>query len=139
MKRHSALDIAFMKSFAEKLAKARDKAKEVDGISFEKFAELLGVTRAGLHKYLKERSVPGLDVLERARRLGVEVKYGDLNVNLIKKRARKASASPEAQMILPLALENLTDQNISVELAPKKPNTIELNLTIRFSKRPARF
>jgi predicted transcriptional regulator len=138
MKRHSPLDKAFMKAFAEKLAKARDKAKRVEGTSFEKFAELLGVTRAGLHKYLREKSVPSLDVLERARRLGVEVKYGELDVDMIKKRARNDASSPEAQMILPLALENLTDKSITVELAPRKPNAIELNLTIRFSKKPAR-
>jgi transcriptional regulator with XRE-family HTH domain len=138
MKKHSPIDKAFMKAFAEKLVKARDKAKRVDGTSFERFAELLGVTRAGFHKYLKEKSVPSLDVLERARRLGVEVKYGELDVDLIKKRAKKDAASPEAQMILPLALENLTDQNISVELAPRKPNSIELNVTIRFSQKHAR-
>jgi transcriptional regulator with XRE-family HTH domain len=138
MKRHSAVDIAFMKAFADKLAKARDKAKKADGISFEKFAELLGVTRAGLHKYLKKKSVPGLDVLEKARRLGVEVKYGELDIGLIKKRARKDATSPEAQMILPLALENLSDQNIIVELAPKKPNAIELNVTIRFLQKRAK-
>ena len=43
-----------------------------------------------------------------------------------------------SQMILPLALENLTDQNISIELAPKKPNAIELNVTIRFSQKHER-
>jgi transcriptional regulator with XRE-family HTH domain len=138
MKKHSPVDIAFMKSFAEKLSKARDKAKKDDGTTFERFAELLGVTRAGLHKYLKEKSVPSLDVLERARRLGVEVKYGELDIDMIRKRARKDAASPEGQMILPLALENLSDQNISVELAPKKPNSIELNVTIRFAQKRAR-
>jgi transcriptional regulator with XRE-family HTH domain len=137
MKRHSHVDKAFMRSFAAKLTQAREKAKRIDGTSFERFAELLGVTRAGLHKYLKEKSVPSLDVLERARRLGVEVKYGELDIDLIKKRAKKDATSPEAQMILPLALENLTDQNVSVELAPKKPNAIELNVTIRFL--PKRF
>jgi transcriptional regulator with XRE-family HTH domain len=138
MKKHSHVDKAFMSSFAAKLSGARDRAKRIDGVSFEKFAELLGVTRAGLHKYLKEKSVPSLDVLERARRLGVEVKYGELNIEMIKRRAKKDPASPEAQMILPLALENLTDQNISIELAPKKPNAIELNVTIRFSRKNAR-
>ncbi len=138
MKKHSPVDIAFMRSFAEKLSKARDKAKKDDGTSFERFAKLLGVTRAGLHKYLKEKSVPSLDVLERARNLGVEVKYGELDIHMIRNRARKDAASPEAQMILPLALENLTDQNISIELAPKKPNSIELNVTIRFAQKRAR-
>jgi transcriptional regulator with XRE-family HTH domain len=135
MKRHTAIDQAFMKTFAEKLTEARARAKKLDGTSFEKFAEMLGVTRAGLHKYLREKSVPSLDILARARRLGIEVKYGELNIEMIKKRAKKDAASPEAQMILPLALENLTDQNISVELAPRKPNSIELNVTIRFSRK----
>lgn len=99
---------------------------------------MLGVTRAGLHKYLHEKNVPSLDILEKARALGVEVGYGDLNVNLIKKRAKKDRNSAEAQMILPLVLENLTDQNISVELGDKKPNAIELNVTIRFSRKSAR-
>ncbi|MGD0468843.1 MAG: hypothetical protein ABSA54_10765 [Terriglobales bacterium] len=87
---------------------------------------------------MKEKSVPSLDVLERARRLGVEVNYGDLDVSLIKKRAKKDRNSPEAQMMLPLALESLTDQNITVEVGPRKPNAIELNVTIKFSQKRAR-
>jgi predicted transcriptional regulator len=135
MKRHSPRDTAFLKKFAEELVKARDKAKAAKGTSFADFAEMLGVTRAGFHKYLTEKSVPSLDVLERARQLGVEVKYGDLDVSLIKKRARKDKNSPEAQMMLPLALENLTDQNITVEVGARKPNAIELNVTIKFSQK----
>ena len=57
---------------------------------------------------------------------------------MIKKRAQKDAASPEAHMILPLALEHLTDQNTIVELAPKKPNAMQLNVTIRFSQKHAR-
>lgn len=133
MKRHSARDKEFMRVFAEKLRDARDKAKK-QGTNYEQFAHKLGVTRAGLHKYLNEKNVPSLDILERAKALGVEVRYGDLNVDLIKKRAGKDPNSSEAQMLLPLALDNLTDRNISVELAAKKPNAIELNVTIKFAK-----
>jgi predicted transcriptional regulator len=138
MKRHSPADKAFLKKFAEELVKARDKTKAADGASFAEFSEMLGITRAGLHKYLKEKSVPSLDVLERARMLGLEVKYGDLDVSLIKKRAKKDRNSPEAQMMLPLALESLTDQNITVQVGPRKPNAIELNVTIKFSQTRAR-
>jgi len=138
MKRHSPVDKAFLKKFAEELLKARDNAKAADGRSFAEFAEMLGVTRAGLHKYLKEKSIPSLDVLERARMLGVDVKYGDLDVSLIKKRAKKDRNSPEAQMMLPLALESLTDQNITVEVGHRKPNALELNVTIKFSRKRAR-
>jgi transcriptional regulator with XRE-family HTH domain len=137
MKPHSLADKAFLKKFAEELTKARDTAKKNTGISFADFATRLGMTRAGLHKYLKEKSVPSLDVLERARQLGVEVKYGDLDFNLIKRRAKKDRNSPEAQMMLPLALENLTDQNVTIEVGPRRPNAIELNVTIKFSQKRA--
>ena len=68
----------------------------------------------------------------------MEVNYGDLDVSLIKKRAKKDRNSPEAQMMLPLALESLTDQNITVEVGPRKPNAIALNVTIKFSQKRAR-
>jgi transcriptional regulator with XRE-family HTH domain len=138
MKPHSPRDKAFMKVFAKKLHDAREEAKRKDGLSYEQFAEKLGVTRAGLHKYLNEQSVPSLDTLERARAMGVEVRYGDLAVDLIKKRAKEDDTSAEAQMILPLALANLTDQNVSVEVAGKKPNAIELNVKITFSQKRSR-
>jgi transcriptional regulator with XRE-family HTH domain len=137
MKSHSPRDRAFLHKFAEKLSQARKKAREVDNTSFEAFAQLLGVTRAGLHKYLKEQSMPSLDILERARQLGVEVKYGELDLGLIKRRAKRNESSTEAQMLLPLAIESLTQQNITVEVGQKRPNAIELNVTIRFSSKRA--
>ncbi len=127
-----------MKVFAEKLGEARNEAKRKHGISAEKFAQELGVTRAGLYKYLNEENVPSLDILERAKVLGVEVKYGDLDLDLIKARAKKDATSPEAQMLLPLAIQGLTDQNITVEVGPRKPNAIALNVTIKFSPKVAR-
>lgn len=138
MKRHSARDTAFKKVFAEKLRQARDEAKRERGISAEKFAQELGVTRAALYKYLNEENVPGLDILERAKVLGVEVKYGELDLDLIRARAKKDTTSPEAQMLLPIAIQGLTDQNITVEVGPRKPNAIALNVTIQFSPKAAR-
>jgi hypothetical protein len=96
--------------------------------------ERLGVTRAGLYKYLNQENVPSLDILERAKALGIEVKYGDLDPDLIRARAKKDTASPEAQMLLPLAIQGLTDQNITVEVGPREPNAIALNVTIKFSQ-----
>lgn len=139
MKRHSPRDKAFLKVFADKLRKRRQEAKQEENVSYEAFANSLGITRAGFNKYLNEKSVPTLAVLEKARsEWGIEVKYGELDIDLIKRRAKKDDESPEAQMILPLALEKLTDQNITVEVGPKKPNAIELNVTIRFPQRRAR-
>jgi predicted transcriptional regulator len=138
MRRHSARDKAFLKVFADKLREARDEAKRKRGVSAEKFAQQLGVTRAGLYKYLNEENVPSLDILERAKALGVEVRYGDLDLGLIKGRAKKDATSPEAQMLLPLAIQGLTDQNITVEVGPRKPNAIALNVTIKFSPKLAR-
>ena len=138
MKKHSPRDRAFMKAFAEKLLKARENAKRVDGTSYEEFATKLGVTRAGIHKYFNEENVPSLDILERAKVLGVEVRYGDLDVRLIKARAKRDNTSPEAQMMLPLAIESLTDQNVTVEVGSRKPNAIELSVTIKFEPRRRR-
>jgi transcriptional regulator with XRE-family HTH domain len=138
MKKHSYRDKAFMKAFAEKLLKARENAKKADGISYEQFAQKLGVTRAGIHKYFNEENVPSLAILERAKALGVEVKYGELDVGLIRARAKKDETSSEAQMLLPLAIENLTHQNVTIEVGPRKPNAIELNVTIKFEPKRAR-
>ncbi len=138
MKKHSPRDTAFMKVFAEKLRKAREDAKKLEGVSYEEFAHKLGVTRAGIHKYFNEENVPSLDILERAKTLGVEVKYGELDVGLITARAKRDDKSPEAQMLLPLAIESLTDQNVTIEVGSRKPNAIELNVTIRFEPKRAR-
>lgn|SRR5438552_675675 len=133
MKKHSPRDKAFMKSFAEKLRKRREKAKQSEGVTYEEFAKKLGLTRAGLLKYLKEENVPSPQMLETVFRVwGVQVGYGDLDMKLIKERAKRNRQSSEAQMLLPLAIESLTDQNITVELTEKKPSAIELNLKILF-------
>lgn len=135
MKRHSPRDKAFMKVFADKLRARREKAKREDKVPYEEFAKRVGLTRAGLLKYLNEENVPSPQVLETVYRVwGVQVGYGDLDLNLIKTRAKQNKRSSEAQMLLPLAIEGLTSQNITVELAEKKSSSIELNLKIAFKR-----
>ena len=41
-------------------------------------------------------------------------------------------------MILPLAIETLTDKSITTEVVSRKPNSIELNVTIRFASKRVR-
>lgn len=82
--------------------------------------------------------MPSLDILEHAKALGVEVKYGELDIGLIRERAKRDNNCAEAQMLLPLALENLTDQNVAIEVGSRKPNAIELNVTIKFESKRAR-
>lgn len=124
-----------MKAFAEKLRQRREKAKSSEGVSYEEFARKLGLTRAGVLKYLNEENVPSPQMLERVLSVwGVQVGYGDLDLKLTKKRGGREKASGQGQMLLPFAIENLTNQNVSVELANKKPSSIELNLKITFKR-----
>jgi len=135
MKRHSPRDKAFMKAFADKLRARREKAKREENVSYEEFAKRVGLTRAGLLKYLNQQSVPSPQVLEAVYRIwGIQVGYGDLDVSLIKTRAKQNRSSSEAQMLLPLAIEDLTERNITIELAKKQSSSIELNVKIAFRR-----
>src|SRR5689334_8921595 len=114
MKRHTQRDRAFMKVFAEKLRARREKAKREEDVSYEEFANRVGLTRAGLLKYLNEENVPSPQVLEIIHRIwGVQVGYGDLDLALIKTGAKQNKRSSEAQMLLPLAIEDLTKRDIT--------------------------
>lgn len=136
MKRHSPRDKAFMKAFADKLRARRKQAKEEENVSYEEFANRVSLTRAGLLKYLNEENVPSPQVLETIYRVwGVQVGYGDLDLALINARAKQNKRSDEAQMLLPLAIEDLTSQNVSVELTKKRSSGIELNLKIAFKRK----
>lgn len=136
MKRHSPRDKAFMKAFADKLRARRQQAKDEENVPYEEFAKRVGLTRAGLLKYLNEENVPSPQVLETIYRVwGVQVGYGDLDLALINTRAKQNKRSDEAQMLLPLAIEDLTSQNVSVELTKKRSSSIELNLKIAFKRK----
>jgi len=124
-----------MEAFAKKLRARRKKAKDEENVSYEEFAKRVGLTRAGLLKYLNEENVPSPQMLEVVYRVwGVQVGYGDLDVSLIKTRAKQNKNSSEAQMLLPLAIDELTDRNITVELAKKQSSSIELNVKIAFRR-----
>jgi transcriptional regulator with XRE-family HTH domain len=129
---HSAKDRAFMKKFAEKLATAKKKAVEVDGLTVDGFAKSLGVTRAGLHKYEKEKSVPGLGVLQRAREeYGIEVKYGELDVPVLKK-ARRKLGQEELQILLPFTIEAVEKGIPSAPRIERKSNGVVISFEIKF-------
>jgi transcriptional regulator with XRE-family HTH domain len=134
MKKHSPADKAFIKAFAERLEAAKTRETSLPrNLSVEEFAHKLGVTRAALHKYVHGRARPGLDVLERAKtEFGVEVKYGEIDIPLIKRRA-KHGQSDELQMLLPFAIESLKAEDIEIRIAEKKNSRITLSVAIRFA------
>src|SRR4051794_18406739 len=88
MNRKTSIDRAYARKFGEKVEAALLEARKT-GTSVEEFAMSLGVTRAGLHKYRKGKTVPGMSVIEKAKRLwDVDVKYGELDT------ARMCAAQP---------------------------------------------
>lgn len=127
MVRRSATDKAYAKKFGEKLKAALTKARDND-MSVEAFAESLGVTRAGLHKYRQGRAVPGMPVIEKAKRLyGVDVKYGELDTSAM---FRKSATADEKQLMLPLAFETITADHLQVEVGRKTGDYLQLNVKV---------
>jgi transcriptional regulator with XRE-family HTH domain len=139
MKPHSPEDKAFIHEFAVLLRAAKKKHTRPHGkLKVKEFAKALGVTPAALHKYLNERSRPGLDVLERAKtEFGLNATYGAMDANLIKRRAKRSRKSDEAQMFLPFAIESLDASDINVGITNRKRNGVVLTLNITFGRRPA--
>jgi transcriptional regulator with XRE-family HTH domain len=135
MRKNSSSDLVFAKRFGESLRSAylrETKQRETKRLSVEAFASSLGLTRAGLHKAMKGRSVPSLELIEKARAYKVEIKYGDLPVPLVQRRARQRSL-PEAQLYLPFAVDNLKKENVRVELGTHHRDTVELKVLIKFA------
>lgn len=135
MRKNSSIDKAFAKAFGQQLDDAFRrvaKNKATKSLSVEEFATSLGLTRAGLHKARKGKSVPSLELIEKARTHGVAVKYGDLELPLVRKRAQE-KVLPEAQLYLPFAVDNLRKENVSVELGRHKGENVELRIRIKFA------
>jgi len=135
MRKNSASDLAFAKEFGKSLSLAFMRETKNEGtktLSVEAFASSLGLTRSGLHKAMKGKSVPSLELIEKARAYKVEIKYGDLPVPLVKRRARQRSL-PEAQLYLPFAVDNLKKENVRVELGTHHRDTVELKVLIKFA------
>jgi transcriptional regulator with XRE-family HTH domain len=129
MGRTTPEDEAFKQRVAEEFRRARDRAI-ADGYSVEGFVLKLGVTRAALHKYLNQKSIPSLRVLQRARRFwGVRLAYGELGDSYVKpkKNAR--------QMEFQFSVEDVSKEQIEIKrFSPKGPNAVELLVKINFSK-----
>ncbi|HEY6967734.1 MAG TPA: hypothetical protein VJA94_00780, partial [Candidatus Angelobacter sp.] len=134
MRRHTAKDRAFGRKFAQKLWDAfqwHTKNKDNPArISVQEFARSLNLTRAGLHKAMSGKSIPELDLIERARKYNVVVGYGDLETAALQKKVPKV---PEAQLFLPFAVENLKKDNVRVELGDHRKDTVEVRVWIKFA------
>lgn len=140
MSRRTAKDRAFAEEFGRRLEEAfqrhvKDK-KNPDRLSVEAFAKELNLTRAGLHKAKRGKSVPSLDLIQRARKYGVAVGYGDLSAQILNRsrtRRSKKSTGTDIQLFLPFAVENLKKDSLRVELGEHKQDTVEVRVWIKFA------
>jgi transcriptional regulator with XRE-family HTH domain len=135
-KRRTPVDLAFAAEFGRQLEAAFQKnvknKRNPNRLTADAFAKSLNLTRAGLHKAKKGKSIPKLDLIEKARRYDVSVKYGDLSEELQKRRTKK-HPKDDLQLFLPLSLENLKKDNVRVELGEHKGDAVELRVWIKFT------
>lgn len=136
MSRRSATDRAFARAFGDQLRKAFQAhvktATTKNRMSVQDFADSLNLTRAGLHKAMKGLSVPRMDLIEKARKYGVLVKYGDLDNYLADTKRGKRRVS-ESQPLLPSIIENLKKDNVRVELGDHEGSMVQLKVWIKFT------
>lgn len=129
-------DRALKAEFARELRSAYKAAKKKGEVrNADEFAKTLGMRRANLYKYFRARSRPTPEVLRRAlSKWAVVAHYGglELNESAFGGAADRPAGVPATQLLLPLAIRKLTQNDIAVEVGPKKPNAIELRLKIRF-------
>ncbi len=133
--RRTARDSAFAAEFGRRLESAfqkhvKDKSNP-KRLSVNAFAESLNLTRAGLHKAKRGKSVPELDLIERARQYNVFVGYGDLSVEV--KRRKRHPKGTDLQLFLPFAVENLKKDSVRVELGEHKGDSVEVKVWIKFA------
>jgi len=141
MSRRTAKDRAFAEEFGKRLEQAFQKhvkdRKNPDRISVQEFAKSLNLTRAGLHKAKRGKSVPKLDLIERARQYDVFVGYGDLRARIAQRKPAKGTSikdrSADLQLFLPFAVENLKKDSVRVELGEHKKDTVEVRVWIKFA------
>ena len=123
-------DLQFIKRFSDRLKEEYAKHKGSDA----EFARMLDVSRPALKKYLDGKAMPGVRTVALAYvNLGIRVSYGKFDAKWLVSRGRSNRKSVEAQMLLPFAIESLTQENIEVELVEKKKNRISMNVSIRFA------
>jgi transcriptional regulator with XRE-family HTH domain len=133
MKRDTPQDVRFKKRVREEFLAAIERAQRM-GYTVDKFAQTLGITRAGLHKYIRKenQSIPSLRVLEKARRVWkVHLDYGGLGDGFVRK-----TPNARDQLELQFTAADIVKENIRVRrVTPKGDNAVELLLNIGFAKR----
>ncbi|SRR6266545_55979 len=123
-------DLLFIRKFSKRLNEEYVKRKGSDA----EFAMKLDVSRPALKKYLNGTAMPGLRTVAMAcANLGINVSYGRFDAKTLCARGKSNRRSVEAQMLLPLAIESLEQDNVEIELVEKKPNRIAMNVSIRFA------
>lgn len=127
-------DLRYIEQFSQRLTEQYTNS----GGSDEEFARKLDVSRAALKKYLNGKAMPGVRTVALAyANLGINVSYGKFDAKLLCSRARSNKKSVEAQLLLPFAIESLSQEDIEVQLVDKKKNRIEMSVTIQFATRTA--
>ena len=125
-------DLRFIEMFSQRLNEEYRKRKGSDA----EFARKLDVSRAALKKYLDGKAMPGVRTVALAfANLNINVSYGKFDAKRLSSRGKSNRQSVEAQLLLPFAIESLKQENIDISLVDKKPNRIELNVSIRFANR----
>jgi hypothetical protein len=135
--RRTAKDSAFAAEFGKRLEAAfqkhvKDKSNP-KRLSVDAFARSLNLTRAGLHKAKRGKSVPELDLIERARQYNVFVGYGDLSAQVKKRKSQKHHKGTNLQLFLPFAVENLKKDSVRVELGEHVGDSVEVKVWIKFA------
>ena len=130
MKKRSKSDSAFARQVAARFAEAID----AHDLTKEEAAEVLGVNRSAVYKYLSGNVIPGANVLRRAsREWGITLDYKGLRVDAehFNDRIRRASTQSPVQMELPFAPETLAGKNVKVSTRLDRSRRLQITLTIK--------
>jgi len=118
------------------VSKELRKLMNNNGWDAETVARELHVGRASVYNYLAKKSVPSIDVLQRAHaKWKWNLKYWnyDLDDSFFKSLPADAVADLETQLPLPF-IEGLRSEDVQVvAVVPRKPNAVEVSLKIRFA------
>ncbi len=123
-------DLRFIQEFKSQLQRKYEDFSGTD----QEFAQKLDVSRPALLKYLDGTTMPGLRTVVLAHKnLDLHIRYGDFDVKQIVGKGRRRARSPEAQMLLPFAIQSLRQEDVEIEIGEKKKNAIDLSVRIRFA------
>jgi len=129
MKKRSKSDSTFARQIAARFA----EAIEAHDLTKDEAAEVLGVKRSAVYKYLSGNVIPGANVLRRAsREWGITLDYRGLRVDYeyFKNSTRRPPAQM-TQMELPFAPETLAGKNVRVNTRLDRSKRLQITLTIK--------